>query len=263
MIQVDTSTTSGPDGSWRSVWDILVDKCQAIHIHHKKKIHTCTYTYIYIYMYILFLCIQAEVDMSSDKQAHHSLVFATAAAALRKLRGLHADYIVDVILLVLPKLEPVLGTCTLLPLGLGSPAMDVSQPLTECDLQVLLSTLDGTAVFEAMKEGGTQEKKKKAIAKAQASQPKARGKKSKPLPPADSESPLALESRAHTFLHHLDETLNYLLKIDKRQWKNIEAMKFIALKAALTGVATVSARGVLKPVKGWSSLRVAFKDSFI
>jgi hypothetical protein len=209
------------------------------------------------------LFIQAEVDMSSDKMANHTFVFATAAAALRKLRGPHADYIVHVILLVLPKLEPVLGTCTLLPLGMGSPAMAVSQPLSEADLQVLLSTLDGTAVFEAMKEGGTQETKKKALAKAQANQPKAKGKKAKPLPPGDPESPLALESRAHTFLHHLDETLNYLTKIDNRQFKNIEAMKYIALKAALTGSATISSRGVLKTVKGWSSLRVAFKDSFI
>jgi hypothetical protein len=50
MIPVDTSTTTDTSFILRSVWDILVDKCQAINTH-QTQIHTCTHTYIYIYVY--------------------------------------------------------------------------------------------------------------------------------------------------------------------------------------------------------------------
>ena len=68
-----------PDGE-KSVWDILVARCQA------------------------------EVEMTSGKAVNHTLVFNSAAAILRKLRNSHPEYIVDIIMLVLPILGQPLGS---------------------------------------------------------------------------------------------------------------------------------------------------------
>eukprot|EP00972_Heterocapsa_arctica_P024687 3641164-Heterocapsa_arctica.AAC.1 len=91
----------------------------------------------------------SEVDISNDKAAQHVVVFNSAAAILRKLRSSHPDYIVDLIMMVLPKLGPPRGACSLLPLGLGPPAL--AKALTDGEIGVLLSTSEGTVLFDSLR----------------------------------------------------------------------------------------------------------------
>jgi hypothetical protein len=76
---------------------------------------------------------------------NHTYIFNTAASVMRVLKSSHPEYIVDVIMLAMPKLGQPYGTTHLSPSGLGQVAIE---RLTEDMVDRLLVSMDGSKTLE-------------------------------------------------------------------------------------------------------------------
>ena len=88
--------------------------------------------------------------MGADMCQDHPNLFKTAALLLRRLKDKHPEYIVDCIMLILPRHAKIgaLGKCSLLPEGLGNPAL---LSITEDMVNNLIVPMGTSKVFDRIK----------------------------------------------------------------------------------------------------------------
>ena len=108
--------TRGPDAGC-TVWDVLCER------------------------------VPLSCDLANPAAQNCSQLFMAIYHVFRKLRPVHPEWIVDIVLLLLPSAASNIGACAWMPNGLGKVAVP---KLNEHDLDSLLETMEGSKVIWAI-----------------------------------------------------------------------------------------------------------------
>lgn len=220
------------------------------------------------------------VDFSHPSALKHGHVFMQASEIFRTMKILHPEWIKDIFLLTMPMGKEALGTCRLCPEGLGNPALDhITSDMMDNLLVVMASSEAMKDRIDPSRNQEVELKKRKVAAKAKSSaafQSKGakvisnmmtkKGKLRKQVgkkrgsgndlqeelePLADAEPELLdHDTQQQDFLESTRDWLNKIRKKDPNL-RELDALKFIALKAGLTGKMTLTVKGKPRLVTGW------------
>ena len=218
---------------------------------------------------------QQNCDFGHPAAHAHAALFQGMYDIIRILKKNHVDYIVPMIGLMLPNINPLVASSPLSKSGLGNP------PLAKITEEMVLQTLcnmKGSAAAEHLRTSiqnaptSTQptqpgSSSKHAQAKARRTQKKEKvagskgGSGSVRNMPAEIEEGALDTNENQVFLEHLSDLVKYLQEIDAAatQRQKIESFRIMALKAALDGVINVDFKtpaGIeVKKVSKWNTLR--------
>jgi hypothetical protein len=226
-----------------------------------------------------------EVIMTTCASSHpvmrnHTFLFDRFAMILRKLKDTHLEYVLPVIVLLLPRSDLVgpLATCDLLPEGLPNPAI---LQLTDEQVDELTVSMSGSQVYaniqrEAEKvDADLADAEAKLVEAAEAKAAAAAlaggqtGSKTKAKPKSSSKKAQQQSARTERisgtdmtqeFLDFLNSTMAYMLKLDKQQYELVLAFQMISIHGALQGKTLLSRGGECKPVKSFAGLSKAYKS---
>lgn len=226
-----------------------------------------------------------EIDMQHPVARNHTFIFKVLAVVLRKLRASHPEWIVPISLMFLPTAsETGYGVCPLLPKGL--PKIAITK-LNEDALEELCMPMVGTARFTEKTKTAKKNKVKSCKAKAKARPPVFRTRAAKARFDANqikkqasavlvqegidavesallpcAADPVSEYHAQKSFLSHVNDTMLYLIKIDKAQEDFARAYKLIAVRGALMDGVELKVRGATKLVKGFKSVTTITKATY-
>ena len=222
----------------------------------------------------------SECDLGHPAAKNFMDLFRSCHCTMKKLAGLHPEYIVDVISLVIPRHQnSSYGVTKLTPGGIPNPVFD---RIPEDAVDRLLENMSrsesvksakknpGALAKPLIKPKSTPTKAKPNIApKMKSKKMNAKTKQEINLQRAvdrlgaqeeDTQGELDAEE---TFLSHITKFLEYLRKIDGGSKTATDAVieyKRLILAAAIQGEIKIVHNGTTKTLKGFSSLRVLIKD---
>ena len=207
---------------------------------------------------------QQKVDLTNPQiSALRPKVFVAADLMLRVLKDEERgpEAIVDILLMMVPTLES-LGKCVLLPNGINMDGWLMQVP-TEEQLSRLVASMEGSPMWTDATKGAEAVKGK---GKAKGTKPHQLQKEVRQLKRkehlisrshADEDQVISTEHVGTSVLHHIFTTMDYLLKIDDRQYNKADGFKWACYKGVFLG--TVKIQG--KDVRGMCALLTKFKAS--
>ena len=202
---------------------------------------------------------QKEVAFTHPLAQDHKRMIEIIYTAFSKLKSTHAEYIVDVVMLYMPRNQVVgpLGRSVLRPAGLDHPAISNFQPQDLDDLLADMSTSTTITQLRADNEErkkDEEERKKEAAAEEAKSKTesagskdkkagkkqgrqgkKGSGKGSKSQKNGMAEEIPETDVSGKRFLAHWNDTKHYLLKIDNKNEQILDSFTSLVFVGVVTG----------------------------